>query len=853
MNLRNVLTIAKREFGAYFNSAIAYIFIIVFLLLSASLFMTEFFLAARADMRSFFNSLPIILCAFLPAVTMRLWAEDRRGNTLELLLTFPVRTHELVVGKYLASLAFYLISLATTLSIPLMLMALGRPDPGSMIGSYIGAILLGSFFLAFGLFVSGLCRDQIVAFISTLIICLGFILVGTDFIAASIDGWFPGIALGSFLKNTFGLLPHFSGFAKGVLDLRDFLYFAVGTIIFLILNGFWLEGRSRPKAKAIFASATLISVGIFLVFNFLIYDVAMGRFDLTQQKIYTVSDTTKKLLRDLKVPVSVKFYVSPQNKMPTQLKTLEQEATDKLEEFRIVSKGKFDYKVFHMEAADVEQSQGKGTDDKKQSLEEQIQKKGIEPFRVQSIEADQMGVRLVYSAMTIAYKERPEEIIPQVIPTTVSELEYLLMSKIYKMTLDKTPHIAIMAPYEEKALDPQMASIMMQLTGGRMPEQYREDQYKYLPAALEYAGYKHSRIRLNKSEPIPEDVTTLLVIEPKNLNDRQSYEINRFLHEGGSVLMAVQNYIFDYKPVGRRGLQVQIMPENPSANPLLESWGAAVDESVLMDVQSEMISMSGGAQMGPFAVSIPVKTPLQIMIGQDGMSHDISITSNLSPIFYLWGSALRLDDAKLKELNLKEQTLLKSSPQSWLAPKTGGALTTADFEVPRGEKLKGNYPLAVMLSGQFPNNFASRKTLPLWPEDRTPEAGSETPNAEPNVKDLEAKATPSPELHPKPGKLILVGAATIFQEDLIGGGGGHLNFFMNSVDAITLGEDLTKIRSKQEINRRIRHVSAAENILWRFIVMFFVPLFAAAFGAFRFFMRKQAKQNYLRSIGSVSV
>src|SRR3989338_6991099 len=134
----HIWTVFRREMAAYFNVAIAYIFIIVFVLLNGGLYMTQFFLIARADIRPFFTTLPFILSVFLPAVTMRLWAEERRGNTLELLLTFPMPMHELVIGKFLASFTFYLVSLAATLTLPVMLGVLGRPDAGTILGGYIG-------------------------------------------------------------------------------------------------------------------------------------------------------------------------------------------------------------------------------------------------------------------------------------------------------------------------------------------------------------------------------------------------------------------------------------------------------------------------------------------------------------------------------------------------------------------------------------------------------------------------------------------------------------------------------------------------------------------------------------------
>lgn len=167
--MKNLLTVCRREFAAYFNSAIAAIFLIVFVIFTNGLFMAQFFQIGKADMRLFFATLPFTLTIFIPAIAMRLWTEDKRGNTFELLMTFPMKPYQLVLGKFLASLIFYLFALATTLTLPIMLYAVGRPDQGHIIGGYLGAALIGALFLAVGIFISGLCKDQIVAFILTVI------------------------------------------------------------------------------------------------------------------------------------------------------------------------------------------------------------------------------------------------------------------------------------------------------------------------------------------------------------------------------------------------------------------------------------------------------------------------------------------------------------------------------------------------------------------------------------------------------------------------------------------------------------------------------------------------------------
>jgi len=233
--------IFRREFGAYFNSPIAYIFIIAFLIFNTVLFMTSFFVANMADLRQFFTMLPWTLIFFQPAISMRLWAEDKRLGTFELLMTLPVSTKEVMLGKYLAAFAFYLVSLAGTLPLPLMVMALGNPDVGAMVSGYIGAALVGGLFLAIGTFTSGLVRDQISAVILGMLVCALFSLAGVDFVASTVDGWVSG--LGTTIQKYIGVGTHYGMLQRGILAVGDLAYFLGLTALFLVLNTFWLEGR----------------------------------------------------------------------------------------------------------------------------------------------------------------------------------------------------------------------------------------------------------------------------------------------------------------------------------------------------------------------------------------------------------------------------------------------------------------------------------------------------------------------------------------------------------------------------------------------------------------------------------
>ncbi|MBI4711088.1 MAG: Gldg family protein, partial [Candidatus Omnitrophica bacterium] len=714
-----------------------------------------------------------LLSVFLPAVSMRLWAEEKRGNTQELLLTFPMQSHELVLGKFFASFLFYLITLACTFPIPTMLVVLGRPDIGAILSGYIGAAFLGGFFLAIGMLVSGFYRDQIVAFILSMMICFGLYLTGTEFVASSIDGWVAG--LGTFLRHFLGAADHYVTFAKGVIDNRDVLYFGVGGAVALVLNGFWIEGRMRPKAASIFTTAALISFGIFLSSNWLVAGVPLGRFDISEGQAYTISSASRKILRSLPSPVVIKFYVSSEDKMPTSMKTLEQDARDKLEELRAASEGRFQYQILHMDAATAVE----GTK-KEDTLEAQLFKKGIQPFRVESVQSDEVGVRLIYSGLTISYKEKPEEVLPQIHPGNLDDLEYAIISKLYRMTLPEIPKIALMAPYHERSVDPNLMMLLQQL-GGQVPASYKDDPYKYLQLGLESEGYPVSRISLDAKSGIPEGTKALAVVQPENLTERQKYEIDRFLYQGGSVFMAVQNYEFNYKPEDMGSIALVPSEKAPAVNDLLSAWGFQVDTHVLGDEQNETITLSGGGREG--VQNIPVKLPIQILLTDSEMNTQTSITARLSAYFYLWGSALQID--------------------------------------PEAE-------------GQFADAFKN-KSIPEWTTPASADAA-------------ESKKDKMPEpLAAKPGKLLLTGAATPYQKQLMQNG-GHLNFFLNAMDVLTLGDVLIGIRSKGQVGRALPKVSAPAKVAWRLFVMFLVPVLIALLGFVRAYVRRRTKQLYLKNL-----
>lgn len=228
--LKTIYILFKKELMSYFNSPIAYIFIGVFLIVGNWLFFKNFFIAGQASMREYFVLLPWIFLFLAPALTMRLWAEEKKTGTIEFLLTLPVTDWQVVLAKFFGSLVFMLISLLLTITIPITLAVIGNIDLGPIIGGYLGAIFLGGAYLALGLFISSLTKNQIIAFILGLVVSFLAFIIGADFVLVGMPNFLAGIM--KFL----GLGSHFYNVAKGVIDSKDIIYYLSFIFIFLWLN-----------------------------------------------------------------------------------------------------------------------------------------------------------------------------------------------------------------------------------------------------------------------------------------------------------------------------------------------------------------------------------------------------------------------------------------------------------------------------------------------------------------------------------------------------------------------------------------------------------------------------------------
>ena len=219
------LAISRRELAAYFSTPLAYVFIVIFLALAGSItfYFGSFFDRNQADLQPFFAFHPWLYLFLIPAVGMRLCAEERKSGTLELLLTLPLTTVDSVVGKFIAAWVFAGIALALTFPIWITVNWLGEPDNGVIVASYIGSWLMAGSFLAIGGFVSALTRNQVIAFVIGAAVCFLFLMSGLDVVQGAVRGWAPPYVVE--LVGSLSFLVHFERVLKGVLDIRDLIFF----------------------------------------------------------------------------------------------------------------------------------------------------------------------------------------------------------------------------------------------------------------------------------------------------------------------------------------------------------------------------------------------------------------------------------------------------------------------------------------------------------------------------------------------------------------------------------------------------------------------------------------------------
>ncbi|MBU0673844.1 MAG: Gldg family protein [Proteobacteria bacterium] len=337
-----IVTMARKELKAYFGSPMAAIFIGAFLLSTMfSFFWVETFFARNiADIRPLFRWMPILMIFLVAALTMRQWSEEQKMGTLEVLLTLPVKVSRLVLGKFLAVLSLVGVALLLTGGLPITVSFLGDLDWGPVMGGYLATMLMASTYIAIGLYVSSRTDNQIIALIISVMICGLFYLAGSTGITN-----FMGNDAGEFFR-ALGTGSRFTSIERGVIDLRDLVYYTSLTGFFLVLNVTtligkgWSDGENTARYRRNVRLGVWLLAGNLLCLNIWLHGVPSARLDLTEQREYSISDTTRDLIENLQEPLVMRGYFS--EKTHPLLAPLVPRIKDLMSEYRHASGGRIE-------------------------------------------------------------------------------------------------------------------------------------------------------------------------------------------------------------------------------------------------------------------------------------------------------------------------------------------------------------------------------------------------------------------------------------------------------------------------------------------------------------------------------
>jgi ABC-2 type transport system permease protein len=241
--MKMIKALFRRELGSYFATPVAYVFIVIFLVLMGTFtfYLGGFYERGQADLQPFFSFHPWLYLFLVPAIAMRLWAEERKTGSIELLMTLPITAWQAVLGKFLAAWAFTGIALVLTFPIWITVNYLGDPDNGVIVAAYIGSFLMAGGFLAIGACLSAITRNQVIAFVITVVVSFGFLLSGFPMVLDLFSGWAPQAIVDGVASLSF--LTHFTSITKGVIDIRDLTYFALLIAAFLYANTIVLQWK----------------------------------------------------------------------------------------------------------------------------------------------------------------------------------------------------------------------------------------------------------------------------------------------------------------------------------------------------------------------------------------------------------------------------------------------------------------------------------------------------------------------------------------------------------------------------------------------------------------------------------
>ena len=662
--MKNIKAVFKREFKAYFDSPVAYVFLTAFLVLAGFLTfgVAMFFERRQADLTPFFFWHPWVYLLLVPAATMGVWADERRNGTAELLLTLPVTITEVLVGKFLAAWSFVGIGLALTFPVALTAGYLGSPDWGAVFCGYLGSLLLSGAAVAIGVFASTLSRSSVVGFVVSLALVFLLLIIGFDPVIGAVAAWGVPTAITDSVASC-SLLSHFEAMRKGVVDFADIGYYFAMMVFMLAAAKTVTDGR-RGASKGVVG---LVLVGAIAASSVVILANLPLRCDMTAENLYTLSKGSKAVLGQLTEDVTLKYYVSSSSaEMPMALKTYAQQVGNLLKEYERAGGGRLV----------VEEYDPKPDSD----AEEWAQRYGVEP----QTGGNPFGQGIYFGVVAVCGDR--EETLGVLSPRTESTLEYDLTRLVTRVAWPERPVVGVMTSLPD-VLGGQMNPMMMQM-GQRPPQGWA--------AFSELAKDYDVRTVEPDSEKIDDDVKTLVVVHPKNLSDKALYAIDQFVLRGGKLVACVDPFSIKDMQSSRsqqNPMMGQMGGDGPSTlGKLFDAWGVKFEEGKIscdLEAATKLNNGQGGVESNPAFLSL----------GTANMDKGDLIVADLTNVMFPFAGAFTFEK---KDMDISfEPVITTSKDNSCSTDKMAMQYGGMKDMVPDGKERI----LAARLSGTFKTAF----------------------------------------------------------------------------------------------------------------------------------------------------
>lgn len=701
-------TLYKKELASFFSSLIGYLTIAVFLILTGLMLWvlkSDFNILdyGYAGMDGLFLIGPFLYLFLIPAITMRTFAEERRGGTIEMLMTRPLSDWTIVWAKFLAAWTLVFISLLPTLVCYFSVYSLGYPvgniDTGSVFGSYIGLLLLGGAFVAIGLLCSSLTSNQIVSFIAAAVLSAIAYMGFESLYRMELFG------NGDLFVKGLGMMDHYESISRGVVDTRDVLYFASVMTLFLMGTRLVLQSRmwnGWKKRKNLKRShwlemgvATLIVISVNVIDHFL-----YARLDLTSEKRYTLSDSTKDLLKTIDEPLLYRVYLD--GEMPSDFKRLQNETKEMLNQLRAYN---------HNISYEFVNPNSFGTDEERRVFFQKLSEKGIQPAQVQMKGENGVTSMLLLTAADVFYKGREttvqllqnQQYVGQadLLNNSIQNLEYALTSPVRSLSQGMKQSIGFLQGQGE-------------LNGGVLYDIQRSLQEFY---SLDYVTIDGQIQSLTSHHKNSKDSTyrfinkfdLLIVAKPtETFSEKDLFILDQYIMYGGKVLWLIDPLNAEIDSLATRG-QMLATRYPLGLDEMLFNYGVRVNPNVLMDIRCRPIplpvGMVGETPQYRFCpwYYFPEIVPLS----------EHPIVRNLDLIKTDFVSSIDLIDNDIKKtvlLTSSEYTRVKNAP---------ALIDLNDARVEPDQRLynKSRLPVAVLLEGEFKSTWRNRLTPELTSSD----------------------------------------------------------------------------------------------------------------------------------------